>query len=267
MSSWIERSEISQLNAAPANQRVHLSAETIAVLRAARQATADTRGAFDVTCRPVVELWRQAGKAGRLPEDRAVNSAKAASNWSHFKLDDNVALKTTATAQIDLGGIAKGYAIDRAVEAMRSCGVAGGMVDVGGDVRCFGRPADSDQWKAQIRDPFGGGVLGEFTLGEGAVCTSGDYARFAEIEGRRYSHIIDPRTGWPATAASAATVVAPDALTADSWATALAVDGREGLDGLPAGADALLICGSHESPLRAGTDRFKRLISPTPSNR
>ncbi len=259
MSSWIERSEVSQLNAAPVNQRVPLSPDTMDVLRAAQRAQVDTRGSFDVTCRPIIELWREAGESGRVPDDDAIAAARAASQWPHFERNDDAALRTVATAKIDLGGIAKGYAIDRAIEAMRACDVAGGMVDVGGDIRCFGRPADSEEWRAQIRDPAGNGVVGEFRLGERAVCTSGDYARFVEIAGRRYSHIIDPRTGRPAEVSSV-TVVAPDALTADIWATALAVDGADGLARLPTGVDAFIIYGSPESPLRAGTAAFRPFL-------
>ena len=180
----------------------------------------------------VIELWREAGVSGSLPVADDVKAARAESGWSHFNLSDDGVVKTKAIAKIDLGGIAKGYAIDLAAGAMRACGVEGGMVDVGGDIRCFGRPADADEWIAQVRDPSGVGALGQFRLGQGAVCTSGDYARFVELDGERYSHIIDPRTGLPAKASSV-TVVAPDAITADTWATALSVLGPVGLERLP----------------------------------
>jgi thiamine biosynthesis lipoprotein len=260
MSSWIDRSEISRLNAAEANQPVPLSAETLDVLRAARDAQEATGGAFDVTCRPLIELWRDAGESGRRPTDMAIARERVTSNWLGIELSEQVAIKHAATTRVDLGGIAKGYGIDRAIEAMRESGVAGGMVDVGGDLRCFGQPPAGRTWSVQVRDPFADGVLGEFQLEEGAVCTSGGYARFTEIEGRRYGHIIDPRTGRPADNVASVTVVAPTAQTADVWATALSVIGEPGLDMLPDDLEALLIVGDANAPELTGKGRFPEAI-------
>jgi thiamine biosynthesis lipoprotein len=264
MSNWIERSEISQLNSAAADEHVPLSSETLTVLQTARQATHDTDGAFDVTCRPLIELWRETATSGRLPSQGAIRSARDASGWSHFQLGDHGAEKTLAPARVDLGGIAKGYAIDRAVEAMQASGTVGGMVDVGGDIRCFGRPPTGETWTVQIRDPFKRGVLGEFQFDEGAVCTSGNYARFFEIGNRRFSHICDPRTGQPADSAASVTVVAPDAVTADIWTTALSVLGKDGFANLPDGAEALLIIGDADDHQTARTDAFP---TPVPQKR
>jgi thiamine biosynthesis lipoprotein len=141
------------------------------------------------------------------------------------------------------------------------------MVDVGGDLRCFGRPPSGDKWSVRIRDPFSDGVFGEFELEAGAVCTSGGYARFRQIDARRYGHIIDPRTGRPADAAASATVVAPRALMADVWGTALCILGTEGLAQLPKGTDALLILGTRDDHQTVGTSGFARLFTPTNPSR
>jgi thiamine biosynthesis lipoprotein len=260
MSSWIKQSEISGLNAATANQRVPLSRETLDVLQAARQAASDTDGAFDVTCRPVIELWRETGATGDLPTDQALAAARTASRWSHFEFEGECVLKRSESARVDLGGIAKGYAIDRAVAVLKRSGVEGGMVAVGGDIRLFGRSLSGDKWQVQIRDPFEEGVVGDIEIEAGAVCTSGSYARFVEIEGRRLSHIIDPRTARPAETAASVTLVAPDALTADIWATALSVLGEGGFARLPPGAEALLITGTAEDQQFVQTHAFPELI-------
>jgi len=256
MSSWIENSEISRFNAAGARQPVKLSAETLDLLRAARDASEATGGAFDVTCRPLIELWRAAGESGQRPTTAEIAEAQMVTGWLGITLSEHEAIKSSAPIRVDLGGIAKGYAIDRAVEAMREFGVAGGMVDVGGDLRCFGRPPSGHAWGVQVRDPFADRVFGEFSLEEGAVCTSGGYARFTEIEGRRYSHIIDPRRGEPVGHVVSASVVAPTAQTADIWATALSVLGEPGLEELPADVEALLIAGDASAPQLSGKGRF-----------
>ncbi len=248
MSVWIAGSEISRFNQAPAGEDVALSADTLEVLRAARRGAVQTRGAFDVTCGPLIELWRRAGSLDRLPTEAELAGARAASSWRLVHLDEDGARKDSGEARVDLGGIAKGYGTDRAVESLRRAGVEAGVVDVGGDLRCFGHPPDKDRWPVDIRDPFRPGTIGALLVGDAAVCTSGNYARFAVIEGKRYSHIIDPRTGSPAEAAPSVTVVAPTAMAADMWATALSVLGREGLPLLPAGMEALLVLGTPEEP-------------------
>jgi len=244
MSTWLTDSEISRFNAAQPDEEVHLSAGSLEILRAAKEAWTQTGGAFDVTCRPLIELWRRAGDEGVLPTESEMSGARAASNWKLIELRETGAVKRAAGAGVDLGGIAKGYAIDRAIEVLRSGEVAGGMVDVGGDLACFGRQPDARLWPVDVKSPFGSGRLAQLRIPGGAVATSGNYARYAQIAGKRYSHIIDPRTGRPAEAAQSATVVAPSAMAADIWATALSVLGREGLSRLPENVEALIVVGS-----------------------
>jgi len=252
MSTWIDGSEISRLNAAPAKESVALSADSQAVLRLARQLFDDTEGAFDVTCRPLIERWRRAGDKGLLPSEEELAERRQASDWSQIELSKQGARKSRNTACVDLSGIAKGYAIDQALSILREGGAAGGLVEVGGDLRVFGVGPKGEDWSVGIRSPFEDRAWGEIELTDGAVCTSGDYARYVEVDGERYSEVIDPRTRRPATRASSVTVVAGDAATADAWATALTVLGPDGLELLPTGEriEALIVsvdeAGSHQ---------------------
>jgi FAD:protein FMN transferase len=260
LSDWIADSEISRLNAAVAGDEVPLSPATLEVLRAARDAYSATGGAFDATCRPLVELWREAARRGRPPTEAEIAQARAASSWDAIELTPSGARKNKSTARVDLGGIAKGYAIDRAAAALRAGGIPGGMVDVGGDVVCFGSPPQEPLWPVSVQNPFGSGSVATLRLAGGAVCTSGNYERFFEVAGKRYSHIIDPRTGRPAENVASATVIAPDCLRADVWATALSVLGAEGLRRLPEDCEALLVVGTAESYRILGTPGMRALV-------
>ncbi|MBN2472965.1 MAG: FAD:protein FMN transferase [Pirellulales bacterium] len=266
MSAWLNDSELGRFNAAGASREIPLSPETLAVLRTARQAWTQTGGAFDVTCRPLIELWRDAGRRDMVPTDSALDRARAASSWDDIELTATGAAKRTATASVDLGGIAKGYAIDQAADVLWHACVDGGLVDVGGDLVCFGRPHHGHDWPIDVKNPFGPGILARLRIGGGAVCTSGNYARFTQIGGRRYSHIIDPRTGRPADVALSVTVWALDAVTADVWATALSVLREQGLARLPQSVEALLVVGTKDQHHLICTPGFRLILDePLPA--
>ena len=252
MSTWIDETEISRFNAAVAEEAVPLSADSLEVLNAARQLFDLTEGAFDVTCRPLIERWRLAGEEDHVPTEEELAQARQESEWPQIELSEQGARKTFDTTCVDLSGIAKGFAIDRALSILRRSEAAGGLVEVGGDLRVFGTGPKGNDWSVGIRSPVENRAWGEMRLSDGAVCTSGDYARFIEIDGQRYSEIIDPRTGHPAERASSVTVVAEDAMTADAWATALSVLGPEGLSLLPAdeGIEALVVTGDGKGGYR-----------------
>ncbi|HLA85866.1 MAG TPA: FAD:protein FMN transferase [Thermoguttaceae bacterium] len=244
MSRWIDSTQVSRLNQAGAGVSMPLSDDVLEVLRLARDAARDTGGAFDATCRPLVELWREAAKRNRLPTDDEIRAARRRSRWDDFRLSASSAEKATATASVDLDGIATGYAVDRAMTAIRAAHPEGGMIDVGGDMACFGRPPKGRFWQVDVQDPFGPERLTTLRLTDVAVCTSGDYAKFGLIQGRRYSHIIDPRAGRPARLVPSVTIVAPTAVIADIWSTALSVLGPKGIERLPDDVEAILIVGA-----------------------
>ena len=266
LSTWIHDSELSAFNAAPADEPVTLSVETLEVLQAARAANEQTGGAFDVTCRALIELWQRAAERGQPPDETELHDAREASRWEFIELTDAGAVKRRDTARLDVDGIAKGYAIDRAADVLRRAGLDGGLVEIGGDLVCFGRPPQGETWTVGIQNPFGPGRLAELRLAAGAVCTSGDYARGLTIAGRRYSHIIDPRTSLPVEEVPSVTVVAPNATTADVWATALSVLGIEGVERLPQGVEAMLVVGTEDDHRVLCTAGFVELFEEAPEN-
>ncbi len=267
MSTYIDASEISVFNYAPADSTIKISTHTRNVLTFSRTMYARTDGVFDVTCRPQIELWKQMGQLNRLPTPEEMAAACQQSNWGGISMDDGGLTKSVDTAQINLGGIAKGYGIDLAVEAMIVDGIVGGMVDVGGDMRCFGMSGRHEAWEVKIRHPFRDATWGTLRIRDKAVCTSGNYARYAVIEGRRYSHIIDPRTGWPADIAPSVTVIAKSALIADAWATALSVLGQDGMDRISneQGVDAMIVVGTEEDYDVFMSDGFADYLMPDSS--
>ena len=269
LSTWRSDSNISQLNAAEANVNVRLKPETSDILAKSEELTGDTGGAFDVTYKPLFDEWRKAGETGMLPSEEVLHRTRQACGWARYDLGPDSGVKFHDAAKIDLGGIAKGYGIDRAVEAMQSAGVAGGLVEVGGDIRCFGDNTKRRRWRIRIQNPFdkhNRGSLGVLLLDKGAICTSGNYRRFAVIDGQKYSHIIDPLTGKPVDAAPSVTVVAPTAVQADAWATALSVlaarpEGPGALDMLKGKKiEAMIVIGTEENHTIHKTPGFDALL-------
>lgn len=270
----VDGSDLHRLNHAPPGMLVDLSSETQAVLRQAQDLHIQTHGAFDVTVGPMIRLWIQAAEANTPPTAGEILQARQSSNWDLLQLSPDGATRLGDGVEVDLGGIAKGYGIDRAVEALQRATAVGGLVNVGGDIRCFGKTHEGGLWTVHIRDPFvaeraaqaeppqatageaePARPLASLRLTDLAVCTSGHYERYSDIAGRRYSHIIDPRPGPamgypldPAAAPVSVTVVAPQAVTADAWATALSVLGPDGLELIPAGSgiEAMLVTGTPE---------------------
>lgn len=260
MSSWLSSSEISRFNIAGAGIQIELAPESMKVLRHAHSAFEKSGGAFDVTIGPLIRLWRQGAERNLLPSEEEISDARTSSNWDQIELNPTGALKKVEGTQVDLGGITKGFAIDLAVEVMEETSIEGGLVDVGGDIRVFGTPHHGQLWKVDIRDPSGDGIIKSIGIRSGAVCTSGDYSRFYEIEGRRFSHIIDPRTGWPAAVTASVTVYAETALDGDIWATTLSVLGIEGLKMLPQGMEAMLIVKKDDGYSLLSTPGFRELF-------
>jgi len=268
MSSWMEASELSQFNKAPAGQPAKLSETTLGLLRLSAQLAKQTDGAFDVTCRPILQVWRTAKKSKHLPTDLQIAAAIGKCGWDKIELRADSAVKKVDGACVDLGGIAKGFGIDRAAKALQAAGLTGGMVNVGGDVRCFGRRAGGGKWRIGVRSPFDGDpTFAIIKLADGAVCTSGNYERFFEIDSKHYSHIVDPRTGRPVDRAPSVTVVAPTATAADAWATALSVLGEAGLELIDenSGLEAMLVIGGPKDYRLVMTPGFSKLLDESPT--
>ena len=189
-----------------------------------------TGGALDVTMLPLRRLWTRAAERGRLPSSAELDRAGRLVDFRGLVLEDGRRVRLRhAGAGVDLGGIGKGYAVDVAVEALRSRGVGRAIVNAGGDLRVFGPGPVDGLWRVGLRHPLRpASLLLTLRVGASAVATSGNYYRYVEVAGRPYGHVLDPRTGLPAAAALSATVVAAHAMRADGLATAALVGGVDG---------------------------------------
>jgi thiamine biosynthesis lipoprotein len=232
MSLFRTESELSRLNRTPAGAPFGLSADLAAVLLAAHEVSAASAGAFDITVAPAVERWGFGTRAARrVPEPAAVVADRSLIGWRLLQVDGarGVALKQAPLAA-DLGGIAKGWGVDRAAAALEALGVADYMIEVGGEVRARGRNAQGTPWRIGIEEPDAVPQRPRWIVGldGAAMATSGDYRNFFIEGGRRYSHEIDPTLAAPvAHALASVTVVAADAMRADALATALMVLGPD----------------------------------------
>lgn len=263
LSTWIDASAISRLNASPAGQVEPVGPELAEILELAQRLHTATGGAFDITTRPLVELWRQAERIGSVPSPEAIETARTESSWRQIQLQNGGVRKVADSVRFDVDGIAKGWAIDRALGRLALSGAPGGMVEIGGDLRLFGHAPDGRPWIVAVQSPFTDETWAEIEMLDGAVCSSGDYARFLTIGGERFSHILDPRTGRPTAETRAVTVIGPDAATADAWATALSVLGVAGLDRLAVDGDleAMVVSGGPDDYQVTLTSGFSQRLA------
>ena len=227
MSDYRVDSELTELTRRAGMGPIPVSDDLFRILDMSQRLARQSNGAFDVTVSPFVRLWRQARRSGILPHPDSLEAASRLVGWRKLRLDQ---CARTATLEergmkLDLGGIAKGYAADEAVEALRRNGVQSALVEFGGDVVVSEAPPGEEGWKitAVLADGR------EVTLSNAAISTSGDTEQFVEIGGKRYSHIVDPRTGMGVTARTAVTVIAPSGVLSDAIATTLSVTGENGL--------------------------------------
>lgn len=257
MSTYKPDSELSRFNAAPAEAPFPVDPETAMVVESALDLAATSGGAFDPTVMPLVNLWGF-GPAGRNlepPSAEALAAARAAMGWEEIQVrrppDAQPQLWKARTAlQLDLSAIAKGYGVDAACAALDALGIPDYMVEVGGELRCKGLAPSGKPWRIGIDAPGdmsqpGANLQTVLEPGDAAVATSGDYRNYREVDGKRVSHTIDPRTGMPLQhGLASASVLAPTCMMADALATACMVLGREaGLALIAATADteAMLI--------------------------
>jgi thiamine biosynthesis lipoprotein len=237
MSDYKADSELALVNNRADKEAVEVSEELFEVLKRGIDFSRKTDGAFDITVGPLVDLFRKSEEDGIKPDEEEISIAKSKVGFEKLKLDKQKRTVRFAAGgmRLDLGGIAKGYAIDKAIEAIRRNGGVGAMVDIGGDIRCFGAaPPGRERWVIGLQEPgeqASGVIEGRLSLilelTDAAVATSGDYRRFVVIEGERFSHIIDTRSGAGSSKLRSVTIIAKTALEADALATAVSVMGIE----------------------------------------
>lgn len=231
LSVWRPGSDVERLNAGAFAAPVAVREETRAVLHAAEQVSAWTDGGFDVTFGALAEIWKfDHDQNGRVPTPPEIAAHRARVDHRAVVVDDGpgTVRLTRPDVRVHLGGIGKGYAVDRAIAILRGAGLADFMIQAGGDLYVGGRAGDTP-WRLGIQDPRGPGgeSFAVVELADATFSTSGDYERFFIRDGVRYHHILDPKTGEPARGCRSVTIVARQAIWADGLSTGVFILGPE----------------------------------------
>jgi thiamine biosynthesis lipoprotein len=271
MTVWRHDSEISQLNAAAGEHPVRVSPEVREVLRLAREAGDLTNGKFDITFGALSDLWKfDHDQDDVIPEPEEVRSRLPLIDYRAVEVNDRdgSAFISRKGMRVHLGGIGKGYAVDRAVEIFRRRSLRDFMIQAGGDLYVAGRHG-SRPWRVAIRDPRGpsGKAFAALDLSDATFSTSGDYERAFMKDGRRYHHIIDPDVGEPARGCRSVTLVTERAVLADALAKGVfilgASDGMALIERLP-GVEGVIVSATNEVLVSSGLrDRLVLLAPPT----
>lgn len=244
---YAEDSEISAVNRNAGSKPVRISPETLELIETAVYVGEQTEGGFDVTVGPVVKLWDFKKKV--LPAKADIASRLPSVGYKNIVIDKaagTVYLQKSGV-QIDLGGILKGFAADKAAQILMDHGIEDGIVAVAGDIRLFGRQPDGQPWNIGIQHPRPKGdeeeLLATVKLGSQGISTSGDYQRYFLQDGIRYHHLLNPLTGYPESSCRSVTVIAPKAVLTDAFATGLFIMGpKKGLEVLERlGMDGVIV--------------------------
>jgi thiamine biosynthesis lipoprotein len=272
MSVWKDGSDVVRLNAAAGERPVAVSADTLAVLREAEQVSEWTGGKFDVTFGALSGLWRfdAQNQDNRLPDPAAVRARLPLIDYRDLVIDEQAGtafLRRTGMS-VHLGGIGKGYAVDRGVAVMRARGFSNFMIQAGGDLYAAGLRGDRP-WRVGIRDPRGPAdrSFAAVELTDSTFSTSGDYERFFIVGGRRFHHIIDPDSGEPTTHTRSVTIMAKSATQSDAIDTGVFLLGpKEGMaliERLP-DVEGVIVTAGNEVLVSSGlSERLIRLAPPT----
>ena len=222
-------SELSRVNANAHREAVSVSDELATLVLSALDVARDTGGAFDPTVGPLIQLWGFLWKEHRFPASNELAAARTHVGYRLVELDprQHTIRFFTNGVSLDLNAIAKGYAVDCAIEKLRSHGISNAMVRAGGDLRVIGSPPGETAWTVQLEDPVKRGKRRSIKLRDQALSTSGSYENFFIREGRRYSHLLDPRTGWPVEGIASCSVIGRTCTESDALSTALFVLGPD----------------------------------------
>lgn len=261
LSDYDPESELSRLSREPSGTPVPVSEDLFTVLQRAQEISECSGGAFDSTVGAVGQLWREARRSEKLPLRSAVSQLLEKAGYQALVFDrcqQTVTLRKPGMS-LDLGGIAKGYAASEALRILRAAGVPSSLVAVSGDLAIGEAPPGEDGWRIGISSIEPGAIEQVLLLQNVSVSTSGDTEQFVEIDGIRYSHILDPKTGMGLSQRIAVTTIAQDGATADALATAISVLGVE--KGLALveeidGAEALILIATPDGKEGFSSSRF-----------
>lgn len=231
LSNYIPDSEVSRVNQDAANGPVKISRELFRLLERCTDDSRRSDGTFDITVGPLMQVWGFYRDSGHLASRAAVQKAMQSVGWQNIVLDPiNLSIRFTKPGvNLDLGGVGKGYAVDRMVRVLRQRGVRSSLVSAGSSsIYGIGVPPNRPQgWRIQIRDPRNEkGTVGQVYLKNTSISTSGGYEKFFWADGRMYSHIMDPRTGFPSRGVLSVSVVAPATIDSEIWAKPYYILGR-----------------------------------------
>lgn len=268
MSFFIKTSDVSKINHFAGEKKVKVSPEVMIVLRKALEVSKVTKGKFDITLAPVINLWRQSEKIIQLPSPEEINSLLSCVGYTKLKLseEDMTAFLEKKGCAVDLGGIAKGYAADECISIYKSMGVKSGFVNFGGNVKTIGCKADGSDWVIGIQHPDKprGEVLGAVLISNKSVVTSGIYERYFEVDEKKYHHIIDEKTGRPSESdIKSITIICSNSMQADALSTAVLVMGLDkGIDFLSSvgEVEAIIVTRENKIYLTKGIDKYFFLL-------
>ena len=235
LSMYNPSSDISRVNSLAGTHSVNVSPHTLEAVRDSLRLYEATNGVFNVLIGPVTRLWKINAAEKSVPSPESLNAAIALTDITNLELGDSSILLKTKGCVIDLGGMAKGYASGKIAALLKSKGVTSGLVDLGGNIYTIGTKPDGENWKIGVRDPLSpaGTPALAVSVNDCAVVTSGGYERFKVVDGKRYSHFFDPKTGESVMSdVLSATLVTPDGSLADGLATAFMISGVDKAAGM-----------------------------------
>ncbi len=200
--------------------------EILLVARLALDVSKGSSGAFDITIYPLVKLWDFYKEKKQVPSENEIKEVLNNVGYQYLIIKDGKLSSDKKGIAIDFGGIAKGYAVDQAREVLKKDGLKSAMIDAGGSICAIGTNKGKP-WKVGLQHPRKEGIFGFVEVCDTALNTSGDYRRFFKVGGKRYSHILNPKTGYPVDEFSSVTVIYPNSTLSDAWSTAVFVLGKD----------------------------------------
>lgn len=228
LSVHVKNSEVQKINNAAGKDYIVTTADVSKVILVGKLISRETRGAFDITIGGIKSLWDFHNNKQIIPSKEEIQSRLTAVNSELVERKDLKIFIKNKDTRLDLGGIAKGFLVDQAVFMLKEAGIKAAIVEAGGDLRILGTHPSKPKWRIGVRHPRKPqGLYGILEVDSVSVTTSGDYERYFDRNGKRYHHILDPQTGFPASKSISVTVIAQSAMVADALATALFVMGPD----------------------------------------